>query len=181
MYVSFYHYEITFALSNQHSPVFTYFQHNPDRPVREDFHEYLTAKLLHSSHPWFYFSQFLDSWINRAGICLIRYEDCLVDPKSQLASMVRFVNDPLDMDRLEETVKQTSFAAITKQKYGESRISGDTDNTKFHRKGVSGDWKNYFNENSCKLIETIEGSSMRRLGYESDARWIADFVDTLDT
>lgn len=180
MYVSFYHYENSFALSDQHSPIFKHFQHNPDRPIREDFYEYLKVRLLYSSHPWFHFSQFLDSWLNRTGICLIRYEDCLADPKSQLASMVRFVNDPLDMDRLAETVKQTSFTAITKQKYGASRNAGDADNSKFHRKGVSGDWKNHFNESSCKLFETIDGRSLKRLGYESDSRWIANFIDTLD-
>ena len=180
MYVSFYHYENSYALSDQYSPIFEYFQHDPDRPVRDDFYEYLKAKLLHSSHPWFYYSQFLNSWLSRAGICLIRYEDCLADPESQLASMIRFLDDPLDLNRIAEAVEQTSFSAITEEKYGKRRAAGEADNTKFHRKGVSGDWKNHFNEESCKLIETIESSSLRRLDYESDASWIKNFIDTLD-
>ena len=179
LYVSFYHYENSFTLSDQHSPIFDDFQHNPNRPVRDDFNEYLKVKLTKPSHPWFYYSQFLDSWLNVQENCLIRYEDCLKDPESQLISMIRFLNDPLDLERLEETVRTTSFAAVTEQKYGERRETGETDNTKFHRKGISGDWKNHFNESSCKLIETIEGRSLRRLGYETNANWITDFTDTL--
>lgn len=178
MYVSFYHYETSFALSNQHSPIFRHFQHDSARPVRDDFNEYLRTKLLYTSHPWFHFSQFLDSWLNRPGICLVRYEDCLADSEAQLAGIIRFLDDPLDLERLSRTVEQTSFAAVTKEKYGESREAGEADNTKFHRKGVAGDWRNHFNESSCRLIEMIEGRSLRRLGYETDARWIDNFLDT---
>ena len=31
MFVSFYHFENSYALSNQHSPIFEHFQHDPDR------------------------------------------------------------------------------------------------------------------------------------------------------
>lgn len=180
MYVSFYHYENSFALRNRHSPLFEHFQHDPERPLREDFHAYLEAKLLHPSHPWFYFSQFLDAWLNRPGTCLVRYEDCLTEPATQLASIIRFLGDPLDLDRLAEAVAATSFSAVTKEKYGQARKAGEADNTKFHRKGVSGDWKNHFNGDSCRLIETIEGRSLRRLGYETDASWIEDFCMDLE-
>ena len=172
MYVSFYHYQTSYEKSDRHSPIFERFHHDPLLPVDEDFCNYLRARLLYPAHPWFFFSQFLDSWMNRPNASIVRYEDCLADPEAQLIRMLRFLGETVDLNRVRNTVEKTSFAAITAEKYGESRAAGQEDKSKFHRKGVAGDWRNYFNEEACVLMEKFEGHSLRRLGYESDAEWI---------
>lgn len=176
VFVSFYHFENLYEKSDQNSVLFKYYQHDPERPLKEDFARYLRAKLMHVSHPWFFYSQFLDSWLNRPNTCVVRYEDCLKEPETQLVRMLRFLNDHVELDRISQTVEKTSFKAITKEKYGKSRDSGDEDNTKFHRKGISGDWKNHFNEEACQLLEKFEGTSLRRLGYEQDNTWVDKYV-----
>lgn len=172
MYVSFYHYQVFFDKANRHTPIFEHYEHDPELSVEDDFNNYLRARLLYAAHPWFFFSQFLDSWLNRPDSYIVRYEDCLADPEAELVRILRFLDDTVDLDRVRDTVNKTSFASITAEKYGESRPAGQEDKTKFHRKGVAGDWRNYFNEDACRLIEKFEGHSLRRLGYETDSSWV---------
>jgi len=177
LYVSFYYYETAFERRDPSTVLFTHFRHDPQRPVQEDFHEYLRVKLLRLTHPWFFYSQFLDAWLNRPQVCVVRYEDCLAEPQTQLIRMLRFLGEDIDLERVERTVQQTSFSAITQARYGQSRAPGEEDKTKFHRKGIAGDWKNHFNAASCRLLEQLEGTSLRRLGYEVDAGWVEKFLD----
>jgi hypothetical protein len=176
MYVSYYYFQTSYQNRDPHSNLFKYFHHDPNRNIREDFYDYLKAKLFYASHPWFYYSQFLDNWLSRPGVCVIRFEDCLSDPEGILIRILRFLDEPIDFNLVTKTVAATSFQAITKEKYGESRNPGEEDNAKFHRKGIAGDWKMHFTKKSCQLIEKLEGSSLRRLGYEKDAGWIEKFL-----
>ena len=172
VYVSFYYYETAYEGRDRNASVFRHFTHDPDRPVQEDFSDYLQAKLQRPSHPWFYFREFLDAWLDREPSCLVRYEDCLEDPSAELTRMLRFIGEPIDEEQVHRVVEQTSFSAITKERYTQSRAAGQADNTKFHRKGTAGDWKAHFTRDSRSLFEEIEGGSLRRLGYESDSRWL---------
>lgn len=178
LYVSFYHHEMHYEDREKHLTIQKYFKHDPKRPVDEDFAEYLEARLLHRNHPWFYYSQFLDAWLNRPAVCVVRYEDFLSEPETQLVRVIRFLNRPLNLEKIEEAVRVNSFAHQTKVRYGEARERGTTDNTKFLRKGVAGDWKNHFNRRSCELLERIEGPSLRRLGYEEDAGWVERYLES---
>lgn len=177
MYVSFYHYETNYKKRSNKPAIYDYFIPDPDRNQKEDFYEYLKAKMLNKSHPWFFYSQFVDSWVNVPNICLVRYEDCLKDAGKQLIKIMRHLDRTIDFDRIDNAVQKTSFKSITKEKYGVSRAAGDADNSKFHRKGIAGDWKNYFSRESCELFDKLEGRLLIDLGYESDESWIAEFFD----
>jgi hypothetical protein len=177
IFVSFYHHETHYEDREKQLSIGKYFEHDPNCPVEEDFADYLEAKLLHASHPWFYYSQFLDAWLNRPAVCVVRYEDFLKEPQTQLIRVIRFLNRPLSLEKIQEAVELNSFDYQTKVRYGEARERGVADNSKFLRKGVAGDWKNHFNPRSCELLEQVEGPSLRRLGYEDDAGWIERFLE----
>jgi Sulfotransferase domain len=181
LYVSFYHHENNLENREEALATHRYFTHDPDRDVREDFALYLEAKLLKPTHPWFFYSQFIDSWQHRTGSCMLRYEDFLSNPEQQLIRAIRFLDRPVDLEKIREAVEINSFTNQTKLRYGEERTSGVADNTRFVRKGVAGDWKNHFNERSCRLLEKLEGPTLRRLGYESSPDWIDDFLENAGT
>jgi hypothetical protein len=176
MLVSAYHHETSFSDREKSLPIERYFRKDPERPVAEDFAEYLEAKLLHVTHPRFFYSQFLDSWLGRPGVCVVRYEDFLEDGGSQLIRVVRFLERPVELARIRSAVSENSFENTTRRLYGVERSTGVQDNTRFVRKGVVGDWKNHFSERSCRLVETFEGSSLRRLRYERDGTWVDAFL-----
>jgi len=172
IYVSMYYFETQYEHRVRDPKINQFVSEMPGRPVFDAFADYLEAKLLHVTQPRFYYSEFLDSWLNRPNTCVIRYEDCLECPEEQLIRMARFVGSSIDLDRVAHAVSVNSFEHYTKSKSGRSRKRGETDNTQFARKGIAGDWQNHFNKKACDLIEMFEGSSLRRLGYESDRSWI---------
>lgn len=180
MFVSFYYHETKYELRESTLAVNRYFHHDPERPVREDFAEYLEAKLTHRTQPAFRYAEFLDSWLDHSNeACLVRYEDCLDDCGRELRRIVKFLNEPVDEARIDEVVDYNSFANETKRRYGVARARGHSDASKFQRKGIAGDWRNHFNRRSCELIQRFEQRSLERLGYEKDASWSTAFLDQL--
>jgi len=177
MFVSAYYHETSFSDREKSLPIERYFRRDPERPIAEDFAAYLEAKLLYVNHPRFFYSQFLDSWLGRPGVCVVRYEDFLEAADAQLIRVVRFLGRSVDLDRIRDSVAENSFESTTRRLYGAERSKGTADNTRFVRKGIVGDWKNHFNEKSCRLIEKFEGSSLRRLGYENDPSWVDAYLD----
>ena len=175
IYVSFYYYETVYENKAENLAIERYFRRDSSRTLQEDFAAYLAVKLKIRSHPWFYYRDFLNAWVDRSDVCVVRYEDCLQNPQSELTRILEFVDQPIDLDRVKRTIEETSFANVTKSRYGEQRDPGQADNRRFHRKGIAGDWKNHFNESSCCLLEEFEGHSLRRLGYEPDDKWVKRF------
>jgi hypothetical protein len=181
VFVSFYYHETHYEGREKNQPIEKYFTHDPERPLRADFAAYLEAKLRHVTTPRFSYSQFLDSWLNRPDTCLVKYEHCLEDAEAQLIRILGFLGRRVDPDRTRYAVEENRFQTRTLVKYGVSRTPGQDDPTKFARKGIAGDWKTHFNESSCMLLETFEGSSLRRLGYEHDPEWIGHFLREMAT
>ncbi|HED14499.1 MAG TPA: hypothetical protein ENI62_12740, partial [Gammaproteobacteria bacterium] len=140
IYVSFYYYETQYENRGKSLEIDKYYKRDPDKSLREDFAAYLEKKLLYPTHPWFFFSKFLDSWLNRPYICVVRYEDCLSDAEAQLVRILRFIDQPVDLELVRSTVEAANFKNITREKYGVSRKPAEANNLKFHRKGVAGDW-----------------------------------------
>ncbi len=42
----------------------------------------------------------------------------------------------------------------------------------FLRKGIAGDWRNYFNKEAREILHHYAGRELIRLGYEKDASWV---------
>ena len=51
------------------------------------------------------------------------------------------------------------------------RKEGEENNNSFLRKGIVGDWKNYFNKESKKVFKEYAGRELIKLGYEKDFKW----------
>ncbi len=171
-YTSFYHYENNFEHRAQQSPTARWFTHDPQAPLQDDFLGFLRAKLLHPSHPWFFYSEFIASWQHRPGVHVVRYEDFLSDPQATLTQLLRALGRPIDLDRVAQAVADNTFEAVTRRQYGETRQAGEADNKRFVRKGVAGDWKNHFNREAAELLQQVDGGILRSLGYEADGAWI---------
>jgi hypothetical protein len=177
VYVSFYYHETRYEEREKHQSISRYFQSDPRRPLREDFAAYLEAKLTKPSHPWFTYSEFVDSWLGRPGIFVVRYVDFLEDAESTLTQLLRFLGRPIDPGRLRHAIEVNRFERQTQERYGQARTPGEADDSKFLRKGIAGDWQNHFNRASCELLERFDGRILRRLGYEKDRSWIDRFLD----
>ncbi len=61
--------------------------------------------------------------------------------------------------------EQTTFEKMA------GRSAGDVDHTAKARKGVVGDWRNYFTRADGELFHRLAGTALIELGYERDDQW----------
>lgn len=108
-----------------------------------------------------------NSFVNRENVLIIKYEDLLVSPIESLRESLNFygINNNLNETDFAEIVDKYSFKNLTKRKQGQE------DKSSFVRKGISGDWKNYFTEESSKVFKLYGGKALIEAGYEKDLNW----------
>ena len=103
-------------------------------------------------------------WLENRDIkksIVVRYEDMLNDPKTTLGNIFNFLNFNIEQKKIDNIIDINSFAKITGRKRGES------DDTNFIRKGISGEWKTIFSEEHKSQFSKIGEDVVERLGYQS--------------
>jgi hypothetical protein len=97
---------------------------------------------------------------------LIRYEDLL---KHDLEMLERDLLDrcdlPVDRARFREVVLASRFEHVT------GRQRGQEDQSRHERKGVAGDWRNYFTPRIKEEFKARYGALLVESGYEQDLDW----------
>jgi len=96
----------------------------------------------------------------------VRYEDLLERPHEEIGRLAGFLGADTGDDAIERAVSSASFEKLSK-----GRERGQEDTSSFYRKGVSGDWKNYFTERDKEVYKQEAGELLIRLGYEKDDGW----------
>jgi hypothetical protein len=96
----------------------------------------------------------------------VRYEDLLVRPNEEVERLLGFLGVGTDEMLVEHCVSQASF-----EKLSRGRERGEEDPSSFYRKGVAGDWRNYFTEEDKRVFKEEAGELLIRLGYEEDFDW----------
>jgi hypothetical protein len=70
---------------------------------------------------------------------------------------------------------ETVLGVVYRQRFDAQtagRARGTEDVSSHYRKGVSGDWKNYFTREHAESFEEQFGDLLRQLGYEESAGWV---------
>jgi Sulfotransferase domain len=96
----------------------------------------------------------------------VRYEDLLERPHEEVRRLAGF----LGADTREKAVRQAVHAASF-EKLSKGRERGQEDTSSFYRKGVAGDWRNYFTASDKEIYKEEAGELLIRLGYEEDLNW----------
>lgn len=111
-------------------------------------------------------SDFVNSYIDNPKTIFVKYEDLLIDPVLQLQKAIKFLGEPeVPESDLNNIVLKYSFKTLS------NREPGQEDNTKFLRKGISGDWKNNFSKRACEVFDKFGGEELIRIGYEQSRAW----------
>jgi hypothetical protein len=112
--------------------------------------------------------EFVGHW-QRQPVPTVKYEHLLADAREVLQSMIQQLGLYTSPDDLEKAVN-----SHTKERMRASLSKVVKHNT-FVRKGVSGDWRNYFTRSDCVDFENRAGVGLRALGYTSCSGWVAEF------
>ena len=92
---------------------------------------------------------------------VVSYENLLRQPKIEVSEILKFLGVNSDENIVRQIVEQNTFAKNEKS-------SGDNS---FFRKGIDGDWVNYFSDENKELYKKIAGDELIKLSYEKDLNW----------
>jgi hypothetical protein len=103
----------------------------------------------------------------RRWIAYLSYESLRHDCAQALGRALEHITgEGIDAWRLANTVEKMSMERQT------GRLPGQADMTQHIRKGIVGDWKNYFSREAAEMFDHLAGDTLVRLGYESDRNWV---------
>jgi len=121
-------------------------------------------------------SYLLDAWLpERAAVQrswlggpddVLKYEDMLRNDE-EILPRVLLGHCRLDVspEKLREVILANRFEALAKRKPGQEDVSSH------ERKGIAGDWKNYFTDRLARRFKDRFGELLVAAGYERDDRW----------
>ena len=170
--ISFYFHEKMYQSTGDKMAIHRYFTFTGSEDVKNDFADYLAVKLTKNTDPYFHYAEFIRSWLNRDGVCYTSYEGFRTNPEEELKRVLISLGEPYDENKAKHSIEYNNFENATLRKYGVARQSGVADNQRFQRKGIVGDWTNYCNEKSRKILCDHFGELLIELGYESDKHWV---------
>jgi lipopolysaccharide transport system ATP-binding protein len=104
------------------------------------------------------------SWINSPYL-LIKYEDLNRNELEGFKKIFAYCNIPAGNDDISAIIAKHSFAERAGRKRGEEDIYSH------HRKGIVGDWRNYFNSELTDRFKEHFGELLIKTNYESDMNW----------
>ncbi len=134
--------------------------------IRSNLPRFMEHTFFGKSYPRFTWSQFVKSWVDQEVI-FVRYEDLMKRTSTELRKAIkRLLGREPDRKRLEEIAERYSFA--NQQGCNPARGTASS----FLRKGIVGDWKNFFSREACELFNHVAGEELIRLGYEQDDSWV---------
>ena len=110
----------------------------------------------------------IQSFIDLPEILTVKYEDLLMDCSNQLERVCEYLQIPQpNAQQLQATIEKFSFQQLS------GRLPGTNLDSHFLRKGIAGDWKNYFTQASSSLFDKLYGDTLIKAGYETDRKWIS--------
>ena len=111
--------------------------------------------------------QYSTPWLTGSNTIVTSYEALRSNCEAELRRIVPSISSqPIDDPRIAATVTRHSFEAQT------GRRPGDEDALSNKRKGIVGDWRNYFSSAAATEFSRLGGQTLITLGYEIDNSWI---------
>ena len=106
-------------------------------------------------------------WTGRAGVAQVRYEAMLSDTASELHRAMVELGAPRQEPRLADLAAQRYDFALSA-----GRAEGSEDPSSFLRKGVAGDWRQYFTREAAEVFDHYAGDVLIEQGYETSKDWV---------
>lgn len=130
-----------------------------DSSSEEDGLIYLLDKVLTES------AVIQASWIDAPDVLLLRYEDILSNEYAFFEQLIEYCQIKISRDRLHDIIQHNIFETVTGRKRGHEDINAHL------RKGVAGDWRNYFTDKVKTEFKRHYGKLLIDTGYEKDLNW----------
>ena len=122
----------------------------------DEFFEMFKNKELHCGYWW----DHVKSWWQQkdnSNYHFVKYEEMKKDPRGTISKLAGFLGVAHSEDELDRVLEHIQFDKMGKNKMvnRESWDILDQTNSRFMRKGVIGDWINYFNTEQSEFVDGI--------------------------
>lgn len=113
-----------------------------------------------------WFDHVLEWWKHgqhRANVLFLKYEDMLYDHRGTVEKIANFLNKKIDWEKIDRIIHYTSFDQM-KNNPSTNLSTVKTINQEispFQRKGVVGDWKNYFSKAQSEKFDILYAKKMQ--------------------
>jgi hypothetical protein len=104
------------------------------------------------------------SWLAASAnseVQIFHYEDLARDNRAFLRKLLDYLQVPLPSGAFDALYNRHNFSRLAR-----GREQGKQDIHSHYRKGVAGDWRNYFDEEVTRHFRRVTGGTLERLGYE---------------
>jgi len=136
--------------------------------IRENLPAFIEYFFTRQRYPSFTWAEFVRRWYGRKGITYVRYEDLNRDTPGQLRRVIsELTGKNVGSEKVAKVTQELSFERLS------GRRRGEENKNSFLRKGIVGDWRNYFNKEASECFDLHAGDELILLGYESDRSWVA--------
>jgi hypothetical protein len=101
-------------------------------------------------------------------VLIVKYEELKTAPVQKLKDVFAFFEVDHSASIVHGCLETNKF-----EKLSGGRMPGEEDSGSFFRKGVVGDWRNYFSPENIETFKRIAGTTLVDAGYEKDNNWSA--------
>jgi len=112
--------------------------------------------------------QHVEGWTRAPGMTrhVMRYEDMVREPEAAFSALVRFLNLPLDSERLKKAVRFSDFQSLKSQERERGFVEArDDGKSPFFRSGQIGQWQESLSESHIRMIVESHRAILERFGY----------------
>ncbi|XP_030846020.1 sulfotransferase 1C2-like [Strongylocentrotus purpuratus] len=161
------------AVSNYH-----FCHYIPPLPSYDSWDMFFEEFLANRAPQGSWFENVLPWWKrrNHPNVLFLKYEDMKKDLQGAVRRIAEFMGKPLSDDVIENISEASTFKAMKKnplsnpdtllQNGNRESGLGQSSTSSFMRKGVVGDWKNYFTDEQNKRFDELYNKEMAGSGLE---------------
>lgn len=115
------------------------------------------------------------SWLDKGlTACLpVKYEDLQTSGEAILAEVFEHLGLSVPSSLVRAILEHNRFDRLTvgRRWWRKPRQAGQADPGSHYRKGIVGDWRNYFRAEHVEAFKEVAGQTLIDWGYEVDFRW----------
>jgi len=128
------------------------------------FMEYIFERQRHPKMSW---AAFVARWAGCERCVHVQYEALRTQPVDTLRHLIKqLTGKNLEVSDARKIVGAHSFKVLS------GRQPGQENTQSFMRKGIVGDWVNYFDQEAKERFHAYAGDALVKLGYEQDDAWV---------